>query len=138
MHCYLFTMKIRLSVLLFLLVSQFAFGQEASRLQETLQTTIDSLRAATGIPGMSFSTVLPDNTVISVHSGVRDLETNAPLTPETRMLAGSTGKTFFASLALAAVDSREISLDDLIYQYLKDKPWIDSLPNARTITIGCS
>lgn len=51
------------------------------------------------------------------------------------MLAGSTGKTFFASLALLAVDNKQISLDDFIYKYLQDKPWIDSLPNAKTITI---
>lgn len=127
-------MKQRFLILVFALISHVAWGQH-SQLTQTLQLTIDSLREATGIPGMSFSTVLPDNTLISVQTGFRDLETNAVLTPDIRMLAGSTGKTFFASLALLAVDNKQISLDDLIYKYLQDQPWIDSLPNAKTITI---
>ena len=127
-------MKQRILILAFTWINVFAFGQPA-QLTQTLQTTIDSLREATGIPGMSFSTVLPDNSLITVQTGVRDLETGAPLTPEVRMLAGSTGKTFFASLALLAADNKQISLDDFIYKYLQDKPWIDSLPNAKTITI---
>jgi D-alanyl-D-alanine carboxypeptidase len=128
-------MKHRLQFVLLILISQAALAQKSARLPEILQATIDSLRATTSIPGMSFSAVLPDNTVISVHSGVRDLESNSPLTPQTRMLAGSTGKTFFAALAFMAVEKKQISLDDLIYNHLEDKPWIDSLPNAKTITI---
>ena len=121
-------------LLIFALTSQVVLAQH-DHLRKTLQVTIDSLRESSGIPGMSFSTVLPDNTIITVQTGVRDLETKAPLTAETRMLAGSTGKTFFASLAFLAIEKKQISPDDLIYKYLADKPWIDSLPNAKTITV---
>ena len=103
-------MKFRI-LCLFLLVGQFAFGQQA-QLTQQLHATIDSLRETSGIPGMSFSVVLPNNTLITVNSGVADLETKSPLTPETRMLAGSTGKTFFASLAFLAVENKKLSFDD--------------------------
>jgi D-alanyl-D-alanine carboxypeptidase len=124
-------MKHVLTFVFVLFFYQASSAQERRGLTEILQNTLDSLRTATGIPGMSFSAVLPDNSIVSVNSGVRDLETKAPLTPETRMLAGSTGKTFFASLALMAVDKKLIGLDDQIYEYLEDKPWT----NAKTITI---
>lgn len=122
-------------ILLLCLVHGLPFAQTNQQLARSLQETLDSLRATSGIPGISFSTVLPDNSVISLQSGVQDLDKQLPLSPTTRMPGGSSGKTYFAALAFLAFDNKKLNPDDLIYNHLKNEKWIDSLPNAKTITI---
>lgn len=117
------------------IVKASTIAQHNQQLATSLQETLDSLRATSGIPGMSFSTVLPDNSVISIQSGVEDVDKQKSLSPTTRMPGGSSGKTYFAALALLAFENKKLNPDDLIYNHLKNEPWIDSLPNAKTITI---
>jgi D-alanyl-D-alanine carboxypeptidase len=129
-------MKFRILSILLIISSGYALkAQQAASVTGILQAAADSVRQSTGIPGLTFSVVLPDNTLISVHSGFDDIDKKKPLTAESQMLAGSTGKTFFASLAFLAMQRNQISPDDLIYKYLSDKPWIDSLPNSKSITV---
>lgn len=54
---------------------------------------------------------------------------------EQRMLAGSTGKTFFASLALRLVNEGKLPLDDKVSKYLGKEAWYAKVQNAETITI---
>jgi D-alanyl-D-alanine carboxypeptidase len=51
------------------------------------------------------------------------------------MLTGSTGKTFFAALAMQLVGEGRLDLDAPIARYLGDEPWYDSLPNAPDVTV---
>jgi D-alanyl-D-alanine carboxypeptidase len=50
-------------------------------------------------------------------------------------MAGSTGKTFFAALAVQLIESGRLDLDAPIAKYLGTKPWFTRLPNAKDITV---
>lgn len=116
-----------LFVIILTSVSIHSFAQaNTDRLQAILQNKIDSVRQAMDIPSMAFSCVLPSGKLISVASGMK---------PDQRMLAGSTGKTFFAALALRLVSEGKLSLDEKVSHYLGNKPWYAKVQNAETITI---
>lgn len=100
--------------------------KNTEQLKAVLQQKIDSVRQAINIPAMAFSCILPSGEQISVASGMK---------PEQRMLAGSTGKTFFASLALRLINEGKLSLDDKVSAYLGKETWYGSVQNAETITI---
>lgn len=103
------------------------FAQKTiDQLKTVLQQKIDSVRQAVDIPSMAFSCVLPSGEQISVSSGMK---------VEQRMLAGSTGKTFFASLALKLVKEGKLSLDEKVSHYLGKEPWYSKVQNAETITV---
>jgi D-alanyl-D-alanine carboxypeptidase len=50
-------------------------------------------------------------------------------------MAGSTGKTFFAAVALQLIAAGRLDLDAPISKYLGAKPWFARLPNAKDITV---
>jgi D-alanyl-D-alanine carboxypeptidase len=84
---------------------------------------------------VSVGIVLKDGTLMTTVAGVADRTTKAPLTPGGLMLAGSTGKTFFAALALQLIESGRLDLEAPISKYLADRPWFPRLPNATSITV---
>lgn len=96
------------------------------QLKNSLQLKIDSIRQAIEIPAMAFSCILPSGEQITVASGMK---------PEQRMLAGSTGKTFFASLALRLIHEGKLSLGDKVSKYLGKEAWYSKVQNAETITV---
>lgn len=100
--------------------------KNAADLKTVLQQKIDSVRQAIDIPAMAFSCILPSGEQLTVSSGMK---------PAQRMLAGSTGKTFFASLALRLVNEGKIKLDEKVSYYLGKEPWYAKVQNAETITI---
>ena len=51
------------------------------------------------------------------------------------MLAGSTGKTFFAAVAVQLIEAGQLDLDAPISKYLGNRPWFSRLPNAHDITV---
>ena len=51
------------------------------------------------------------------------------------MLAGSTGKTFFAAVAVQMIEAGQLDLKAPISKYLGSRPWFSRLPNARDITV---
>lgn len=100
--------------------------KNTEQLKVVLQQKIDSIRQAVDIPSMAFSCILPSGEQITVASGMK---------PEQRMLAGSTGKTFFASLALRLVNEGMLSLDEKVSKYLGKEAWYPKVQNAETITV---
>jgi D-alanyl-D-alanine carboxypeptidase len=50
-------------------------------------------------------------------------------------MAGSTGKTFFAAVALQLIEAGTLDLNAPISKYLGGKPWFSRLPNAKDITV---
>jgi CubicO group peptidase (beta-lactamase class C family) len=61
---------------------------------------------------------MPDGNVMAFAIGSADTVLRTPLTPTSKMLAGSVGKTFFAALALQLVDEGRLDLDAPISTYL--------------------
>ncbi len=103
--------------------------------RDTLQQLLDSLHTLGTAPGLSAAVALPDGRTITVTSGLADSTGRVPLTPTHRLLAGSTGKTFFAALALQLVGSGQLELDAPIARWLGTEPWFGRLPNGAQITV---
>jgi D-alanyl-D-alanine carboxypeptidase len=115
--------------------STTATGVQASDLRSRVSGYLSEWHAQSLVPGVSVGVVLKDGSSVNVTAGVADRETKALLTPEGLLLAGSTGKTFFAALALQLIDEGRLDLDAPISQYLGARPWFARLPNAAAITV---
>lgn len=107
-----------------------ARSSAAAAVERACAEALAALHARTGVPGVSFAAVLPDGTCVELAHGLADLEEGRPLEPGARMLAGSTGKTFFSALALALAAEGAVSLDDPLEDWLGEEPWFPRLPNA--------
>ncbi len=84
---------------------------------------------------MSVGLVTRDGTVYAATAGLSDRTAKTPLTTNDLMLAGSTGKTFFAALAAQLIEEKRLALDQKVSTYLGKRPWFKRLPNAEAITI---
>lgn len=100
-----------------------------------LQTALDEWRASVQSPGASLGVVTKDGRVLGLASGVSDRGTQRAMTPDDLLMAGSTGKTFFAAVALQLIEAGKLDLDAPISKYLGARPWFSRLPNARDITV---
>ena len=100
-----------------------------------LEQLIDSQRRAIEVPGATAAFVTSDDRVIGVATGLANKELGLEMKPETRMFAGSTGKTYAAALLMWMVSQGKLSLDDKLSRYLGDEQWYAQLPNAEDITI---
>jgi D-alanyl-D-alanine carboxypeptidase len=109
--------------------------QPAPALRSTLQAALDDWRTSAGVPGATLGIVLSDDTAIALASGVSDRTKNTPMRADDLLLAGSTGKTFFAAVALQLIERGQLDLDAPISKYLGDRVWFARLPNARDITV---
>jgi len=116
------------------LISQVSTGK-ASQMQICFQAVLDSLRSEYQFPGATAAYILPDGTVETVATGLADVELNIPMTPQSRMLAASIGKTFAGALVLALVQEGKLQLDDPISTWLGERPWFSRLPNHDEITL---
>ena len=109
--------------------------QPTPSLQSRVEAYLREWHAQSSVPGVSVGIVLKDGTALTAVAGVADRATKAPLRPDGLMLAGSTGKTFFAAVALQLIESGHLDLDAPISKYLGDRPWFARLPNAAAITV---
>lgn len=99
------------------------------------QSAVDAERARYSVPGITAAFVLPDGRMAKVASGLADIERKIPMTPDSRMLSGSTGKTLAAAVAMKLSQQRVWTLDDKLSKYLGSRPWFRRLPNADALTI---
>lgn len=127
---------LRMLICLFscLVVSQ-ANGAAASALADAFQSALDAFQNRYGFPGATAAYVLSDGTVGVAATGAADLEAGTPMTPHSRMLAASIGKTFVGATAVALARDGVLDLDGLVSQWLGNRPWFARLPNHDTITL---
>ncbi len=120
-----------------LLGSGSLFAQkEASRTVSTrFQVVLDSLCTAHHLPGATAAYILPDGTTEAVASGFADMETGVPMTPHSRMLVASIGKSFVAATVRALVQEKKLSLDARVSTWLGDRSWFPRLANHNRITL---
>lgn len=109
--------------------------QGTERLEEALRGRLERERQQLDVPGATAAFVLPDGRSGSVAAGFADLERKRPMRAQTRMPAGSIGKTFVAALALSLVEEGRLSLDDRLSKWLGGEPWYGRLPNGADIRI---
>lgn len=112
-----------------------AAAAHSQTLEQRLQSRLDSLQSAGQFIGVTAAVVFRDGRGISLAAGFSDTTRRERMRPDHKMLAGSTGKTFFAALAYQLVRDGRLELDAPIARWLGNEPWFDSLPNARSITV---
>jgi D-alanyl-D-alanine carboxypeptidase len=100
-----------------------------------VQAVLARLRAEQAFPGATAAWVLPDGTLGTAAIGWADREAGVPMTPDARMLSGSTGKSFAAALVLSLVLEGRLELDAPIARWLGHRPWFRRLPNAPELTL---
>lgn len=105
-------------------------------LEKELQKALDKLQQTEGFPGVTLGIVLPEGKEITLASGFADLELKTKMKPVDRMMMGSIGKTYVASVALQLVGEKKFSLEDKVSRYLGKEEWFNRLPNSGDITIG--
>jgi CubicO group peptidase (beta-lactamase class C family) len=92
-------------------------GDEADAARATLQRDADALTAI-GITGVQARLVLPDERQLTATSGVSDLETGGPVSPDGYFRIGSTTKTLVATVVLELVADAQLALDDTLERWL--------------------
>lgn len=93
------------------------------------------LMARSGIPGMSVAVVYKGELVKAAGYGVRDVDTGAPVTPDTVFQLASLSKSVAASVAAAAVGKGYVQWNDRVVDHL---PWFRLSDPAVTeaLTVG--
>jgi len=105
-------------------------------LEARVQTLLVSFHKEFGFPGATVAYSLPDGTTGDAAVGLADVESDLAMTPETRMLAASIGKTMVRALVLSLESEGVLSRKDRISKYLGNTSWFSRLPNASEITVG--
>lgn len=103
--------------------------------QDHLQGVLDIFQEDYGFPGVTAAMALPDGSVVTAAAGVSDAESDTPMTPDSRMLAASIGKSFVAMTVLSLESDGVLSRSDLVSRHLGGRDWFTRLPNYRTITV---
>ncbi len=107
---------------------------DIAALRQRLQAALD-VRRGDGVPGATAGIVLADGRCLALGSGVADRAAAAPMPADARMLAGSTGKTLFAALALQLRREGRLDLDARAADWLGAEDWFARVPNAAGITV---
>jgi len=108
---------------------------ELAQLKESFQAELDQICAEADFPGATAAFILADGRSAGFATGLADKDENKPMTPETRMLSGSVGKTFVAAVVLNLMHEGKLSLDDKIVSWFGEEDWLSRLPNGPDITL---
>lgn len=113
------------------------FAEDPARHRELRAALQRALAERSGerVPGAQLAVALADGTLLEIAHGLADRDARTPMTTDARMLAGSTGKTFFAALALQLAGEARIDLDAPLAKWLGGEPWWRDLPNGEAITL---
>lgn len=109
---------------------------EPKELTAELRTVLEMYRKTYGFPGATVAYARPDGTLESMAVGVADIEAGTPMTPKSRMLAASIGKTIWGALVVSLEEEGVLDRADLVSKYLGDHSWYPRIPNADRITVG--
>ena len=97
---------------------QPATVDSTATLRQRLQQKLDELHTKNGFPGATAAVVLPDGKIISISTGMSDVEAGTPMKPNDRILAGSIGKTYFAAVMMRLVFEKKLDLDAKISKWI--------------------
>ena len=97
-------------------------GPPAPRHPQLDETLLDGFHNGYGFPGATAAIALPDGSR-NGRDGLADVEAATAMTPETRMLAASIGKSFVAATVLALETDGLLARTDPVAHYLGDRAW---------------
>lgn len=83
-----------------------------------IEQTLEAKRKQYGVPGMSLVIVKDDRVIYIKGLGMKNLEKNVAVTPDTLFAIGSSTKAFTALTVLMSADEGKLSLDDSPKKYL--------------------
>ncbi len=106
-----------------------------SDLTRQFQATLERFQKNNKLPGITAAYVLPNGFIGAAATGFSDRRTGSPMTPKSRMLAASIGKTFVAATVIALAHDELLGLDDPVSTWLADREWFTRLPNHDSMTI---
>ena len=125
-------------VILFGLISNSLLAcrlSPSAQLKQRLQPTLDSLREATDLAGISVAIIEENAEPTTLFSGYADREAPRAFQASDRLLMGSVGKTYVSALVLQEVEKGTLKLEDKISKWFEDENWFDSLANASEISV---
>lgn len=112
-----------ITVLLFLIPGAVSYGFD-STLASRLQFTLDSIRSARDIKGVSASVLIPGKGLWQGASGVSHAGVN--IRPSMYFGIGSNTKTFFSALTLKLSEMNLLRLDDSLHRWIPQFQYVDS------------
>ena len=115
-------------------VAPAALAGGAPALERAVQESVTALMRSGKTPGVS-AAVIHGDTLLTGVAGKADPERGLRMAPDTRLMSGSTGKTFAAATALSLVEEGKLSLDAPIAPLFADTAWYARLPNADALTL---
>jgi D-alanyl-D-alanine carboxypeptidase len=127
--------RLLLAAAAFVLLSLPASSQVPDDLETRIQSQLADAWSKSGIPAITTAVAMPDGRVIVAASGWADTARQIPVTPASRMPAGSVGKTFVAAAVLQAVDDGVLDLDAPIDRWIGREAWYGRIPNAKALTL---
>ncbi|MYM91449.1 serine hydrolase [Rugamonas sp. FT82W] len=101
----------------------------------TWQRTIDSLVANGGMPGAVVIVRSPDWGVRVGVTGVANLATKQPMSPDMQFRVGSVSKAFLAQAILRLEQQGKIQLTAPVLTYLADNPTVRGIPGIDKLTV---
>ena len=107
-----------------------------------LETFITDALPEFGIPGAAVAVVQNGEVVYTGGFGVREAGTDAPLTPDTRMMIGSSGKSLTTMLMATLVDAGEMTWNTPVQQVLPEfevaDPELSETMTLRNLVCACT
>lgn len=104
-------------------------------IQASIEGIIEAAVRDQGARGASAAVLLPSGNVVTGVFGYADPKSGEQITERSRLLGGSTGKTFVATVAMMLVEEGVLDLDEPISKWLGTRSWFDRLPNGPSITL---
>lgn len=111
-------------------------GSAETGLTESVQSLLADFQSGYGFPGATVSFVLPDGLTGDVAVGLADVEAGTAMTPQSRMLAASIGKSIVGALVLSLESDGLLDREARVADLIGDTDWFPRLPNAELITVG--
>ncbi len=101
----------------------------------SIDSLLNKIYSERDYPGIVFSVAGPDNLVKSYTKGWADIENRVEMNEGSRLLSGSTGKTFVAAIIMQLISEDKLSLDDHISTWFSAEDWFSYLPNHEDLTL---